>query len=206
MQPVAPPPPPGWRNWLGQVGIRLTTDDGIIAYGVSGGGVAATTIINELLHMKLVGLDTLDTTAIWQTMYDQTLPYGRKGLAIMAISGVDLAIWDARAKLAHASMTEYLGGTNRARIPAYLTNPTWPVEEVEPGYAGIKIAVPPGADDKWACDRLERLRGDLGPKPMLMVDVGMAWDLRTSHAFLDCAAHLDVAWLEEPLRPDDICG
>src|SRR5699024_8794901 len=122
--------PPGWRNVLGQVGVRLETSEGITGYGVSGGGAATQAIVNHLLRDVLVGREIDDPGQIWQELYFETLAYGRSGLAIMAISGVDLAIWDCLARREEVPMVDYLGGARRERIPGYITAPDEIPEEL----------------------------------------------------------------------------
>ncbi len=71
-------------------------------------------------------------------MYQETLPYGRKGLAIMAISGVDLALWDARGKAEGLSVARLLGGPRWDRLPCYATTPP-PAEAVARGFRAVKL-------------------------------------------------------------------
>lgn len=206
VQPNRENAPPGWRRVLGQVGVRVTTDDGVVGYGVSGGGAASLAIINELLRGALVGADLDEPDDFWQRLYDETLPYGRAGLAMMAISGVDTAAWDCRSQLAGVSMVEYLGGSRVDAIPGYITAPdSYDILDLR-GIQGVKIAVPRGRGPDWAISELRRARTELGDGVDLMVDVGMWWDEASSRTFLEGAEDLGVAWLEEPLPPDDVVG
>src|SRR3954451_120178 len=94
------PSPPDWRTALGQVLVAVETDTGLIAHGVGGGSAAAVNIVHTVLRELLLGKDAEPVEEHWQAMYRATLPFGRKGVAIMALSGVDLALWDLRGQAA----------------------------------------------------------------------------------------------------------
>src|SRR3954469_14756065 len=91
VQPVAPNSPPDWRTSMGQILVAIDTDRGITGYGVGGGGLAGLHVVRTMLRDVLLGQEPGPIGTLWQRMYDATLAFGRKGLAIMALSGVDLA-------------------------------------------------------------------------------------------------------------------
>ncbi len=115
------PSPPGWRTALGQILVAVETDAGLVGYGVGGGGEAAVHIISTVLRELLLGKDVEPVETHWQAMYEATLPFGRKGVAIMALSGVDLALWDLRGKAAQQSIAQLLGGPSHGHVPTYTT-------------------------------------------------------------------------------------
>jgi L-alanine-DL-glutamate epimerase-like enolase superfamily enzyme len=119
VQPAAPGAPAGWRTIFGQILVVLDTDTGVRGYGVGGGGDAGIQIIERFLQPLLAGEDAHDVERLWQAMYRTTLPFGRAGLAVMAISGVDLALWDARGKAAGMSVAALLGGPRHRRVTCY---------------------------------------------------------------------------------------
>ena len=112
-RPIAPDGTPSsdWRGiqGLGQICVAVETADGSVGYGIGGGGQPGIGVIELALRPLLIGKDASDVEALWEDMYDHTLAYGRKGLAIMAISGVDLALWDLRGKAAGKTIAEVLG-------------------------------------------------------------------------------------------------
>lgn len=209
VQAVQPSPetaPPGWRRWCGQVAVRVTSDDGLTGYGVAGGGVASTTLVNHLLNEQLSGHEADDIQGVWDAMYQATLPYGQKGLAIMALSGIDLALWDRSAKAAGARVADVLGIGDIEAVPAYKTETSDPSGDLARGYLGIKVAARDGMGADAAVREVSQLRERLGSDCRIMVDVGMRWDLGTTLAFIASAEQYNLEWLEEPLPADDLEG
>ncbi len=131
--------PPDWRTSLGQILVAVDTDAGITGYGVGGGGLSAIHIARTVLRDLLMGRDPQPVEALWQEMYRATLPFGRKGVAIMALSGVDLALWDLRGKAERRSIVALLGGARHQRIPSYGTAWDDIPEEMLGQYRGYKL-------------------------------------------------------------------
>src|SRR5207244_3199314 len=132
IQPVSPGSPPDWRTSLGQILVAIDTDTGLTGYGVGGGGLAGVHVVRSVLRDALLGRDPEPIEDLWRRMYEATLPFGRKGLAIMALSGVDLALWDLRGKAERRPVAELLGDPIDRPIPTYLT--VW--DEIPPALAG----------------------------------------------------------------------
>lgn len=207
VQPATPGAPPDWRTWLGQILVRIDTDEGLTGYGVGGGGPAGIHVIHTALHNLLLGEDPTDVESLWQRMYRATLPYGQKGLALMAISGVDLALWDLRGKRAGHPLAVLLGGQAGHPIPCYKTG--WSLAEITAehaqGFRAVKLQVG-GLDATEAITQVGYIREALGPDVRIMTDAFMRWDLDTALRAADGFAHYDVGWLEEPLPLDDLAG
>jgi len=209
VQPIAANSPPDWRTSLGQFLVVIDTDAGLTGYGVGGGGLAAVHVVRTVLRDLLLGRESEPIDAHWRTMYDATLPFGRKGIAIMAISGVDLALWDLRGKAAGCPVAQLLGGAVNRPIPTYFT--VWGA--VPPQLAGqhqaFKLHVEPrdGSDPiAAAVDFVERSRLAIGPRCPLMIDAWMKWNVATTLAVAERVARHQVAWIEEPLPADDFAG
>src|SRR5215212_2520343 len=92
--------PRDWRTTMAQIAVVVETDSGLSGLGVGGGGKAGIHVVETVLRELLVGADPSDVEGLWARMYRATLPFGRKGLAVMALSGVDLALWDLAGKAA----------------------------------------------------------------------------------------------------------
>jgi L-rhamnonate dehydratase len=207
VQPEVEAAPQDWRGWLGQILVRVDTDEGLTGYGVGGGGLAGIHVVVTVFRDLLVGLDPKDVEGIWDRMYRLTLPYGQKGLAIMAISGVDLALWDLRGKALGKSIVEVLGGTAGQAVPTYKTG--WSPGEVladsEQGYSAVKLQVGK-LDGDEAVRQLGEMRESLGSDVQIMADAFMSWDEATALRVAHGIAEYDIRWLEEPLPADDLDG
>jgi L-rhamnonate dehydratase len=217
MQPQPEGMPGGWRGSMGQIVVAIDTDTGLTGYGVGGGGSAALHVIEQELRPLLVGADATPVEQLWELQYRATLAYGRKGLAIMALSGIDLALWDLRGKAADLSVARLLSPTPAADVAAYYTvgmagdDPAAGIDQaLAEGYRIIKLGLGGFALPEDA-DRLVRavheVRERVGADVALMADAAMAWMDR--EAVLDLALALtavDLGWLEEPLPADDLDG
>ena len=105
-----------WRTHLWQIVVEVRTDVGVVGYGYGGGGLASLPIVNGHFKELLVGKSLNspeDVMWIWDHLYYESIPYGRKGIAMMALSGVDLALWDALGKAERHPVAELLGGVKQ---------------------------------------------------------------------------------------------
>ncbi|HCR19183.1 MAG TPA: hypothetical protein DIU35_17025 [Candidatus Latescibacteria bacterium] len=206
VQPETEGAPGDWRGWLGQILVRVDTDQGLTGYGVGGGGAAGIHIVQTVLRDLLISLDPTAVEDLWEQMYRLTLPYGQKGLAIMAISGVDLALWDLRGKVAGKPVVAVLGGQAGA-VPAYKTG--WSPGEVltdsEEGYSGVKLQVGKLSGTE-AVRQLGEMRNTLGSEVKIMADAFMSWDEDTALDVAERITEFEIGWLEEPLPADDLDG
>ncbi len=207
-QPIAPNSPADWRTSLGQILVAVDTDAGLFGYGVGGGGAAGIHVVRTVLRELLVGQPIEPVEQRWQEMFEATMPFGRKGIAIMALSGVDLALWDLRGKAAGKPVAELLGGAVEHAIPTYAT--VWDAipDELVGRHQAYKIHVGKGA--ATSVDAIERIvaaaRLQVGPDVSLMLDAWMQWTVPFT---LETARRLEdyhLAWIEEPLAPDDLDG
>jgi L-rhamnonate dehydratase len=142
-------------------------------------------------------------------MYAATLPFGRKGLAIMAQSGVDLALWDLRGKAERQPVARLLGGDVGRSIPTYITVWDEVAPELASEHAAFKLHVHPAPGAACADVVLRavgRAREVVGADRPLMIDAWMRWDVPTTLAVADRIAPLRIDWIEEPLPADDFRG
>ena len=208
VQPATPGSPPDWRTTFGQVLVAVETDSGLTGYGVGGGGPAALYVIDTVLRDSLMGVDPDPVEALWTNMYNATLVFGRKGLAIMALSGVDLALWDLRAKAVGKPVAVLLGGTVGQPIPAYATLSAGMGAPLPDGFGAFKVharMLSDGSPDA-VIQEVERVRLAAGPDAELMVDFFMSLNVDRTLELAPRLAELDVRWPEEPLFPDDWAG
>jgi L-alanine-DL-glutamate epimerase-like enolase superfamily enzyme len=199
------------RTWMGpgqeHYAIEIETETGLVGLCANYyGGAMACEIIRSHFSRFLIGQDPFDIARLWDQMYRSSLPYGLGGLTGMAIAGVDLALWDLKAKALGQPVYQLAGGATKVDgIPCYLTtHPDTLVHWKDSGFIGMKIAAPYGVESGQAglvaMDKLvHQLREAVGDDREIMVDCYMSWDrdftIRLAERVRDC----DVKWFEDPL-------
>lgn len=194
----------------GTVVVELTTDSGLTGIGLSQGGIPAARIIVDHLSRFLLGSDPRDVERLWDQMFRATLPYGRKGLPICAISAVDIALWDLCGKLRDEPVYKLLGGETKSEIPCYVTGPQ-PLAAKELGFFGGKMPLPYGPADgieglNANVEMVAKAREQVGPDFDLMLDCYMALDVPYTIDLANAVRPYRVHWIEEALMPDDYDG
>ena len=210
-QPATPGSPPDWRTQLGQIVVRVETDEGTSGIGVGGGGAAGSHVVQTVLSELLVGRDPSEVETLHADMLRHTSFYGRKGIVVMAISGVDLALWDLRGKLAGRTVARLLNDEVdvERELPTYGT--VWDEDLAEQawrsGQQAIKLHVEGcGNHVESLVQLIGEVRRRLGSSVSLMLDAFASWDVPTTLRVADAIAPHDIAWLEEPIPPDDLQG
>jgi len=134
-------------NVLGTLVVEIEADDGTIGFAVTTGGEPAAFIVEKHLARFLEGRDPAEYEKIWDQMYFSTQYYGRKGLVVNAISGVDLALWDLLGRLRQEPVYHLLGGAVRGELhstrPA--PGPIWRRKWGSSAASFRSIMVPPRA-------------------------------------------------------------
>lgn len=197
--------PRDWRTSMGQILVAVDTDVGLTGYGVGGGGLSAIHIVRTVLRDLLLGKFTEPVRDIWRQMYRATLPFGRKGVAVMAISGVDLALWDLLGKAERCSVGRLLGGVCHRRIPAYVTAWDFIPDDIVGQYSAYKLHLSGGIESMLIA-ATAHARKRIGDECSLMVDAWMQWDVATTLRFAAATQALRLDWIEEPLSPDELVG
>lgn len=208
VQPISPSSPPDWRTTFGQILIAIDTDVGITGYGVGGGGQPGVFTVATILRDVLLGEDPRNIEALWQKMYQSTLAFGRKGIAIMALSGVDLALWDLCGKAEKLPVASLLGAKSPKAIPTYLTVWDTITEALASQHSAFKLHLGKilPFQPTLIIERVALAREILGHEKMLMADAWMKWTVaQTLELILELHKH-NLAWIEEPLGPDDVAG
>ena len=164
----------------------------------------------------LVGEDPADVERLWDKMYYQTNRYGRRGAAIHAISGADIALWDLKGKAEGKPIYELFGGAVRNTVRAYASvlfadtpeqTGAMASEYVEMGLTAVKFGWGPiGQDPDIDVAHIQAAREAVGTDRDLMVDAGHAWDWETALERTRLFEEFNLGWLEEPLSQDDRNG
>jgi len=194
-------------NALDSIVVELETESGKTGVATGSGGVPAAWIIANHFSRFIVGQDARNINLIWDQMYRSSLPYGRKGIPILAISAVDLALWDLNGKVRDEPVFNLIGGKVRNEIEFYCTGPDAAAIK-EMGFWGAKVPLPEGPfDGEAGLQRnvafLKSQREAIGPGFPLMVDCYMSLDVPYASRLATACAELDIYWWEEPLSPED---
>lgn len=200
------------------VTVRLRDDDGVegvgYTYTVGAGGAAVHALLARDLAPVLAGRDAGRIEELWQAMWWALHYGGRGGAQVLAISAVDVALWDLRARRHGVPLWRLLGGFD-PRVPCYaggidldftvdaLLKQT--DENLARGFRAIKMKVgrPSLRDD---VERVRAMRAHLGDDVPLMVDANMRWSVDDAIRAARGLAPFAPVWLEEPTIPDDVPG
>jgi D-arabinonate dehydratase len=205
------------HNLLNLVVIE-TDQAGLTGIGMAG-GIEVTPEVGSafVAHFKkmLVGMNPLDNERIWHEMWRPKL-VGRRGISTRVISGIDIALWDIKGKVANLPVYKLLGGFSN-RVDTYIAGGYYEEgkglkelaqemeRNLEIGARAVKIkvgAVPIHED----IERVRVCREVIGPDVKLMVDANNAYRHYEAIAFARRAEKYDLFWFEEPVEPDDYIG
>jgi L-rhamnonate dehydratase len=197
-------------NVLGTLVVELEADDGTVGFAVTTGGEPGAWIVEKHLARFLEGAKVTDIERIWDQMYLSTLYYGRKGLVVNVISGVDLALWDLLGKVRGEPVYHLLGGAVRDELIFYATGAR-PDAAKQLGFIGGKMPLHHGPAEgeeglKKNLALLADMRGRVGDDFWLMYDCWMSLDLTYATRLAQAAADYGLKWIEEALSPDDYWG
>ncbi len=194
----------------GGILVEIESADGTVGLATGSGGMAVCSVIQQGLADLLIGFDVRDIARLWDEMYRSSLPYGRKGLALMAISVADLALWDLLGQLRAEPVYRLAGGATKDRIAVYGTGPNSTVFQRR-GFFGSKVPFPYGpADGRQGFAANVRAvaghRAAVGEGYPLMIDCFMALDVAYALEFARAVEPYGLCWIEEALHPDDWQG
>jgi L-rhamnonate dehydratase len=197
-------------NVLGTLVVELEAENGVTGFAVTTGGEPAAYIVERHLARFLEGARPTDFEKIWDQMYFASQYYGRKGLVVNALSGVDLALWDLLGKLRGEPVYRLLGGAVRDEINFYATGAR-PDLARKMGFIGGKLPLHHGpAEGEEGLQKnlalLADMRAKVGKDFWLMYDCWMALDVNYATRLAARAHEHGLKWIEEALSPDDYWG
>ncbi len=200
--------------------VEIETSTGII--GIGNAGLAAdliVPIVETRLTPLLRGRPVAEIQETWQVLYRGTIAFGRKGLGMVAISAVDLALWDALGKALGVPVHDLLGGRRSETIPVYASR-LYAGDDLDElaeearryvgeGFTAVKQRFLWGPRDgrqgmRRNIELVRTVREAIGDDIDLMADAYMGWDLDYARAMVRLLEPFDLRWLEEPLIPDEI--
>ncbi|MEU1392304.1 MULTISPECIES: L-rhamnonate dehydratase [unclassified Nonomuraea] len=187
--------------------VQVESASGHVGLGTTNGGLVVATLAALHLACLVRGQSAFDHERLWDRMFNSTLHYGRKGLALHAISAVDLAIWDLHGRITQTPVHTLLGGAVHDGVELYATGPR-PEAARRLGFRGAKIPLtyaPVEGEDGFRANVsiAEQARQAAGPDFPLMYDCWMSLDVDYAARLAHAVAPLGFDWIEEPLRPDD---
>ena len=229
--------PAACRRGAAALLVEIETDERDRSGSARPGSAAASraTVIEKVLQPMLIGEDPLLIEGLWQKMFARTRQYGRRGIVMNAISGIDIALWDIAGKVANLPLYRLLGGC-RDRVEAYASGGFYQEGQVgrrsrrrgrglpRPRLQGHEdedraqsLDPDPSAPTGRPCRalrgrpeediaRVAAVRRALGPQAKLMVDVNCAWSPAFAIEMGRALEPYKLYWIEEPVATDDIDG
>jgi L-alanine-DL-glutamate epimerase-like enolase superfamily enzyme len=192
--------------------IELTGGDRC-GLGYTYANAATARLVHDLLATVVRGRDCFDVPAAWAAMALATRNLGRPGACSMAISAVDTALWDLKAKLLGLPLVKLLGAA-RAAVPIYGSGgfTSYSIDQLQKqltgwiadGISRVKMKVGARPDDDL--DRVDAARVAIGDDAELYVDADGFYGRKEALAFAEEYAELGVTWFEEPVPSDDLEG
>ena len=219
-------PKGGWTHELRADDVVHTlvvvhTDEGVVGIGSVFSSAALVQAALDVLTPICLGANALEPDKVSQVLHENTFWLGRGGAITHTISGIDIALWDILGQVTELPVSTLLGGRYRERVRPYASvliddGPTLAEslgKIAAQGFTAFKIGWGDFGRSSAAGDEraVRTARDAVGPDALLAVDAGgsdafwrngFKWAVRTA----DMLAAYDVAWFEEPLRPDDLDG
>lgn len=213
--------PFGMSQWLWDTRssclVEIVTDDGLSGWGECFGPAEASRALIESVYAPLlIGRDPGEHIAMWEAMYNRNREWGRKGISMAAISGLEIAMWDLAGKAAGLPVFRLLGGTAPAEVPTYASGfyyaGPWDGDiESEAahllslGYTSFKMKVGgrPMSED---VDRVCRARRALGSSVRLAVDANRGMTAIEAVRFGRAISEENIWFFEEPVIPEDLAA
>ena len=216
----------GWYESRENLIVKITTAEGIEGFGECFGPIKLNKeAVESLLTPLLLGERVFQTKRLWRKMYRSLRASFQTFVPLTALSGVDVALWDAKAKLMDRPLGDLLGGRVRDRVSAYATGHYFKrtdslqqlleliVEEakknVKEGFSSIKLKLgleKIGFSVEDDLKLVNAVREELGEDTGIMVDANYAYSRLEAERVGRALENCDIKWFEEPISPDDFEG
>ena len=212
----------GWVYQRSSVIVEVIGEDGTRGYGESmchgqQSPHLAAAFIEHCYRNEVIGKDSLDVEVIWETLYNKSRPFGQRGIALNALSGLDIALWDLNGKQLGQPVSRLIGGRFREKLLAYATGfyrydgekyPETAVGEAlklkSAGFKGMKLKLgfTPDADIEY----VRAVRHAIGHDIMLMADFNACYSQAVARRIIRELEPEKLYFYEEPLTPEDMEG
>ncbi len=200
--------------------VKIETDEGVPGIGEAayfgGPPMITKTIIEKELADYIIGEDPLNIERLWEKMYQRSIKHGRKGAIIASMSGIDVALWDIKARVAGMPLYRLLGGCHE-KIRAYASAGFYAegkglrelAEEmasyVKEGFTAVKMKIGRLSQAEDVA-RVAAVRKAIGPNIDLLVDGNNAYSAYEAIKIARKMEEYDIFWFEEPVPAEDIEG
>ena len=191
--------------------IFVHTDTGQVGIGSAYSHPAMVYLtVRDQLNPLLKGEDPTQVETLWDSMYGLTRWYGRKGAAMSALGGVDMALWDLRGKAEGKPVWALLGG-ERDVCPAYASGLLWndvdalaeeAARHIEDGFRRVKMRL--ARSEEYDIAAVRAVRAAIGPHNDVIVDASMRYRLDLARRMGKFLETQRAFWYEEPFAPEDI--
>ncbi len=195
--------------------VEVICDDGTVGWGECLGPAGPNAAMVRAYAQWLVGMNPLETEKVWATLYNALRDQGQRGIALTALSGIDIALWDIKGKHFGVSIATLLGGRFRDSVKAYATgsfkrdgvdrvedNAAEMAGHAAAGFHAAKIKIGFGVPEDLRVIRA--VRDAIGPEMRLMIDANHGYDVIEAVRLGQAAAECDIDWFEEPVVPEQL--
>ena len=219
--PFADPPKTGFLTLenIDLLVVEVETASGVVGTGhlhpLAGGLRTLEMCIHEMLKPLLLDQDAREVEALWQKMWQATFIQGRMGITVMAMSALDIALWDAVGRSAGKPLWQVWGG-RADPLPIYGSGcfrglgHDGMIEKAEQfvaqGFTAIKMQVAHLFTHDEDVANVRDMRAALGDEIEIMVDVNQGWTAEEAITVGRRLDDYDITWLEEPVIADDFDG
>jgi len=210
----------GWSSNRNSVIVVVETEDGTLGFGdCYYPALPVSTVINELLRPTFIGRSIFDKNDILDDIYCGRYTTSRRGLIAIALSGLDMALWDLIGKYLKQPVYKILGGKVRSKVAAYASCGHFTksagisdkkllekdaINCIEKKFKGIKVKLGKSIDNDF--ERIKLVREIVGDKFPIMVDYNGNYTRDLAIRSINKISPFEITWAEEPLPPEDIEG
>lgn len=195
--------------------VEIVCDDGNVGWGECLGPALPNAAVVRAYAPALIRRDPLESERLWIELYNLLRDQGQRGLAVTALSGIDIALWDLKGKHFGASIATLLGGRFREEVTAYATGgfrkegldrASDLAEETAcyagEGFSATKIKIGFGVEEDLCV--IAAVRQSVGPDMRLMIDANHGFDALEACELGKRADEFGIDWFEEPVLPEQL--